>query len=65
MKKLQVGVAKLWKFFKTSSKLQVNGHVGLSESLCCPSTMRKLLQIPDGKVMPGYEELGNGSLEAK
>ena len=23
--------------------------------------MRKILQIPAGKVMPGYEELGNGS----
>ena len=23
--------------------------------------MRKILQIPNGKVMPGYEELGNGS----
>ena len=25
------------------------------------SIMRKVLQIPNGKVMPGYEELGNGS----
>ena len=23
--------------------------------------MRKILQVPAGKVMPGYEELGNGS----
>jgi len=25
------------------------------------ASMRKILQIPNGKVMPGYEELGNGS----
>jgi len=25
------------------------------------AAMRKILQIPNGKVMPGYEELGNGS----
>jgi ATPase subunit of ABC transporter with duplicated ATPase domains len=25
------------------------------------ATMRKILLIPNGKVMPGYEELGNGS----
>lgn len=25
------------------------------------AVMRKILQIPQGKVMPGYEELGNGS----
>lgn len=25
------------------------------------ATMRKILQIPNGKVMPGYEELGDGS----
>ena len=23
--------------------------------------MRKILQIPQGKVMPGYEELGDGN----
>jgi len=23
--------------------------------------MRKILQIPPGKIMPGYEELGNGN----
>jgi elongation factor 3 len=47
---------------KTVSKKEARGYEKAKKKGDVP-TMRKLLQIPVGKVMPGFEELGNGKEE--
>lgn len=44
---------------QTVSKKDARGYEKAKKKGDVPS-MRKLLQIPDGKVMPGFEELGDG-----